>query len=480
MAILAPRTCSIPPRLARVCLTVSVLVLAACGGGGGDDAGGEPAASVPSGASATASGSPPAVTSPSTEVSDATSGTTGSPDVAPTPPQSAQPDGDTPMRVNTSTVHAQVRPALAMLRDGGQVVVWQSSQGADEAGPADLVAQRFDPQGSRLGGEIVVGAFQPVGDGAPSVAALADGGFVVTWSTAAGTTLLGGLLREAADRLARRFDASGAPVGPAFRVNQVATPPGGASQVTALAGGGFVITWPSYEASVPTTTIHTQLYDASGAPVGGEARVSDLNAGPSAATVGLADGGHAVMWSSQDSEIRPIAMVRLQRFDRDGGPVGGAVQVNTSVLGAHPTLALAASPDGGLAAAWATAGSDSLHVQRLDAQGARLGGEVEVARSLTGVPMLDPRLTPLAGGAFAVSWVSLVPASEGREQQVLLQRLDANGALAGERQVVSRTAAPEARPRHAVAAAGEGLAFAWPAWQVETGWDVFSRRVAVP
>src|SRR5207253_2446153 len=83
----------------------------------------------------------------------------------------------------------------------------------------------------------------------PSVTALSDGGFLVSWSSDAsgGTSVVG-----------QRFSAAGAPVGSEFQIN---TQPGASfPDVTAVNGGGFVATWWS-----GSNDVHGQLYAANGA-----------------------------------------------------------------------------------------------------------------------------------------------------------------------------------------------------------------------
>ncbi|HXD41211.1 MAG TPA: DUF4382 domain-containing protein [Ramlibacter sp.] len=107
---------------------------------------------------------------------------------------------------------------------GGFWVAW---------GVAPILARAFGPDGKATGDAAPVGAFALLEPGiapqqAPSVAALADGSYVVAW-------LGSGVIQ------ARRFAADGAPLGGATRIN---TAPSTFSGPTAVAiGDGFVVTW---------------------------------------------------------------------------------------------------------------------------------------------------------------------------------------------------------------------------------------------
>jgi hypothetical protein len=91
----------------------------------------------------------------------------------------------------------------------------------------------------------------------PAMARLADGGFVVVWAD-----------KRAAERIrAQRFGFDGTKNGPEFRANTV---PGlhRVPMVAGLTDGNFVIGW---RARLPgPLLVHLQVFNASGAPVGGE------------------------------------------------------------------------------------------------------------------------------------------------------------------------------------------------------------------
>lgn len=136
--------------------------------------------------------------------------------------------------VNNVTASSQNLPSVAMLPDGRFVVAWVSEDGV---GAGDIAARIFNANGSAAGGQFFVdGQTFGLVESLPSVAALADGGFVVSWATATGTSVT-------LDVAARRFDSAGAPVGDTFRVNSVTANSQNAPALVGLAGGGFVAAW---------------------------------------------------------------------------------------------------------------------------------------------------------------------------------------------------------------------------------------------
>jgi hypothetical protein len=114
-------------------------------------------------------------------------------------------------QVNTTTLDDQVLPSASIAADGTMVVVWNGEDGF-------IRAQRYDALGAPAGGEIIVGSINGITSFTQesSIAHFSGSGFVVVWneqSTVPSTIL------------ARRFDASGNPLGAAV----VVTPDSGIS-----------------------------------------------------------------------------------------------------------------------------------------------------------------------------------------------------------------------------------------------------------
>src|SRR5688500_14679047 len=87
--------------------------------------------------------------------------------------------GETP--VNIYTAADQRQPSAAALAGGGFVVTWTSDD--QDGSGAGVYAQRYDSDGIAHGGETRVNTPTANGQDRPSVAALAGGGYVVTWTS---------------------------------------------------------------------------------------------------------------------------------------------------------------------------------------------------------------------------------------------------------------------------------------------------------
>jgi hypothetical protein len=194
-------------------------------------------------------------------------------------------------RVNTYTDGPQDEPNVVSLHDGGFVVTWESwGQDGDGKG---IYGQVYDAAGIPRGNEFRVNTYTQDDQQAPSIVSLSDGGFVVTWSSTGQDGDGGGVYGQV-------YDAAGHPQGSEFQVNTHTQGGQGAPSVASLNDGGFVITWSSNHQNLQRSSIYGQLYDATGIPQGNEFQVNTYFLGnqyrPSVAS--LNDGSFVVTWKS--------------------------------------------------------------------------------------------------------------------------------------------------------------------------------------
>lgn len=129
-------------------------------------------------------------------------------------------------------------PSIATLADGGYVIAWDSY--ANEPlgfSIADIFFQRFDAAGNKVGAITQANIDSGGGRYEASVTALSDGGFVVAWQSASGDFDGNGVF-------GRRFDAGGYPVDlREFAINEGRAGDQASPELTALANGGFAAAW---------------------------------------------------------------------------------------------------------------------------------------------------------------------------------------------------------------------------------------------
>ncbi|MCK6375928.1 MAG: hypothetical protein L6Q69_17775, partial [Zoogloea sp.] len=194
-----------------------------------------------------------------------------------------------------------------------------------------------------------------------------------------------------------------------------------APAIAALADGGYVITWKSYTQDGSGWGIYAQRFNASGEAVGAEFRVSsELFAGDESYPVaaGLSDGGYVVVW--QDSSSNEGSGwgwgVFSQRFNADGSAAGGTTVVNTTTSGYQYHGAVAAYTDG-YAVVWSGdsyyASGDyyqDIYLTRFDNAGNVVGTpEVRVSVDTLGTSgqygdQLVPRIAARANGDLVIVW----------------------------------------------------------------------------
>ena len=145
--------------------------------------------------------------------------------------------------VNSYLGNSQYEPAVSTLTDGSFVVTWRDDSGLPtESGGSggDIVGQRFDGNGEKMGGDFRINTETSGTQYAPSLSALDNGGFAVTWADADGSNHSG----SGYDIRAQRFNADSTPAGDEILVNPE-TVSGNQTQpaITTLANGNFVVTW---------------------------------------------------------------------------------------------------------------------------------------------------------------------------------------------------------------------------------------------
>ena len=103
------------------------------------------------------------------------------------------------------------------------------------------------------------------------LATLDDGSVVITWSSYGQDGSDWGIY-------ARRYDASGAPLGAEFLVNAITTGGQFGSSVSRVDGGGFVISWSGLEAD-NSVGVWARAFDATGTPSADEFLVNTYTIG---------------------------------------------------------------------------------------------------------------------------------------------------------------------------------------------------------
>ncbi len=302
-------------------------------------------------------------------------------------------------RVNQFIGLDQQRAKVALLNDGGAVVVWQSGR----SGAQNIFTRFLTPAGGFAGDEFVVNdavlnsknrfetnwtlirnnkerprrqvineKIQSRHDfnANPTVAVLNDGSVVVAYSSSrVYVTDTFGLIETAEwnekkqvlivnrkrvplhiktasmqDVYVQRLSATGQKLGGEFRANQFAQFNQRDVAITALDNGNFVLTWASEQQRTNTPVdIYARVFDGSGNPAGNEFCVSTAAGRPCGAptVAGRAGGGFTIAWA-QKAEVRTNGMdIYARTFDASGGATSGAFPVNNFIFGDQFTPSIA-------------------------------------------------------------------------------------------------------------------------------------------
>ena len=151
--------------------------------------------------------------------------------------------------VNTTTTSYQIAPSVTALAGGRFVVTWESNDPGD--GSFSCIRGRlYKADGTAASNDFIVNTTTTRFQIDPSVTVLADGRFVVTWESNDPGDGSASCIRG------RLYNANGSSAGNDFLVNTTATNDQGAPSVTALADGRFVVTWGSDDLGDGSAVLH--------------------------------------------------------------------------------------------------------------------------------------------------------------------------------------------------------------------------------
>jgi hypothetical protein len=313
--------------------------------------------------------------------------------------------------VNAYTTGDQRDPSIAMDASGDFVIAWQGWGASGEG----IYARRFDAAGTPQGGDIRVNGIQPGYQSGQAVAMDAVGNFVVTWISDDGN--LYGIY-------ARRYDATGIPQGGQFLVNAhsgVGMPFQSNQTEPAIgmsATGEFVIAWQSQNAPGDDEGIWARRFSATGVPIGGDFHVNTVAThlqGEPAVAMNSA-GDFVISWTSlgQESPVNPNAPwnsagIYAQRYNAVGAPQGGEFHVNTFTTGQQFKSRAAMAADGRFTVTWVSDGQDGSsfgsYAQSFTAAGLPDGGEFRANTTTAGLQAY-PSLAYDANANLVIAWAS--------------------------------------------------------------------------
>jgi hypothetical protein len=300
-------------------------------------------------------------------------------------------------------------PDVARLGDGSFVVVWHAGI---EGG--SIRARRIGSDGSLVGDEFRIDTQLPLGTdppvlGDPTIAAAADGGFVVAWP--------GGVRKSGyqldTDVHVRAFTAAGEPKGDGIVIQSGYAE---RSENVDLRAGeiGFVLAWAAgSNASAPLARAET--LDANGVPIGEQ--FANLG-GPDPRVATWGDARFHVI-STYPSQTPGIENVLARKFDQ--GVLGAPFVFTERTAGMYwldrHDVAITALENGDVVVAWSHGdpnssgdGSDAgLFAQVFDPKGYPIG-DPRLLNEITQDAQIDPEIACVGDNRVVIVWESDVSA----------------------------------------------------------------------
>ena len=377
-------------------------------------------------------------------------------------------------QVNTYTPLNQSTAAIAADSQGNFVVVWEQADAVPQ--PDNIVARRFNSTGAGLGPDFQVNVFTTGVQRLPWVARSAAGGFVVVWAS-------NGQDGDSYGVFGRRYDASGNALATEFQINTHFTSSQTAPRVAMRSGGDFVVVWNSDGQDGDGFGVFGRRFDSAGTALGMEFQVNTHftnNQGlPNVALKG--DGSFTVAWSSngQDGDLNGAFG---RRFASDGSPLTGEFQLNAYTIGNQSLATVThAAEENFFVAAWQSYGQDGsgfgIFANGFDDSGVTEDPETQINLFTSG-SQNQPVVLAVGSRNLVVVWNG-GNAQDGNSYGVFGRAVGGNDEFTDELQI--NTTGFSAQVNARAATAGQRFVVVWQSGgQDGSNFGVFGRRFVIP
>ena len=340
-------------------------------------------------------------------------------------------------RVNEFTNSSQTYPSVTALANGHFVVTWESDDGqqGDTSGSA-IKARILNENGDEIVSEFPVNEFANGEQSWPSVTALTNGHFVVTWQSDDGQQ---GDMSGSAIK-ASIFDENGVEVVSEFRVNELTDGPQRLPSVTALADGHFAVTWESLDqqqGDLSGSAIKAVILDADGNEIVSEFVVNEYTDGAQQdpSITALSNGNFVVTWESHDGQQGDTSgtAIKARILDTAGNEIVTEFRINEFTNGAQTNPSVTALDNGHFVVTWESddgqqgdTSGGGIKASIFDENGDVIASEFLVNEYTTHFQNY-PNVTTLANGHFVVTWASKGSQQGDYDYAIKARIFDASG-----------------------------------------------------
>jgi len=233
------------------------------------------------------------------------------------------------IQVKTHNTNLYRSVSIAMNNKGNFVIVW-SSTGKSQSYEWNIFARCYDASGKPKGSEFQVNPRVGNSHSDPLIGIDESGNFVIVWTCY--------LADNTKSIFLQCYDTSDIPQKNMFQVNSDRKNSPDSPFVGMNSTGKFVIAWMSRD---NVWNIYARRYDASGTPLGEEFRVNTTaEYAQTYPSVSMDDlGNYIIAWSEDDWSSRHYSM-HAQQYDASGTRRGPEFQVNTHAQYSNPSVAM--------------------------------------------------------------------------------------------------------------------------------------------
>ena len=360
--------------------------------------------------------------------------------------------------VNTTLISEQTDPFVAALPDGGHIVTWISN----DTGQEMVMVRRYDAAGNPDGAEFHVNSSDSIGSeyfNSPSVAVLDNGNYALSWAYTRDGQWNRGKVRF--------FSSDGTALTDDKNYSHLSVV---GYEINALGGDRYALSM--MDTSTTPHQVIVRIFDASGGMESDIVVGSATNwAWTSPDIAALDNGGFAITWR-EDRTANDSG--KLEIFDASGNSVHGPISFGGAAPSVddntHNLTKVIELSDGTLATSYESAGT--WYVQRWNDDGTTRGAAFAVSDSGV-VADTDVRLTAVGDG-FLATFV----ANDADEEGVYTRLFDGNGIAVSDPLLINTTTSGEQVAPSVTELVDGSVQVVWNS-RIAGDWDVHQKTITL-
>ena len=388
--------------------------------------------------------------------------------------------------VAEGSVYHGFNPEISVFPDGSYIVTYSLGDILD----TDVYAQRFSPDGTKVGDAFVVNSDVSGVQGFSDLITFQDGSFIVTWMSKSPNSSGG----DNYDIYSQRYNSDGVPIGGSVHVNEsqeiewpldtnnnVSLP---APESVVLSDGSYVTVWQSERANINTTEIYIRTFSAEGVPLSEPLKVNQEYLGNQLyPQVSPTENGFVLTWFSTDDDD-----IYSRQFDLSGQALGEEFVVNATTIDTQQFSDVVELTSGDLVYVWQSANqanSDTDNKSNFDIVTRTLSADgVWSSETIVGEYNLiqaNPDVSALSDGGYVITWISDHDVAHTSEK-IYAQRFNADGSLNGSELIINQSSVVDGAVSPEVEELPNGdLIFTWRGGDgVDSSWNVYTATVQAP